>query len=91
MVLPRTDGIFIQPTPYGAVTDGGYQARLERLARYIGNAPSRKGKMVFLGQITGHSLDLHNNFRGEKPGGDPGEAVPQVLAGGQSRNAYATC
>ncbi len=90
-VLPRTDGIFIQPTPDGAVTDGGHQAGSTRFPCHIRDTPSGKREMVRLGQLTGQSLYLNDDLWGEKPGGDPGEGVPRAPAGVPGRIAFATC
>jgi len=53
--------------------------------------PMRKRKPMGGGQFTGESLDLHHQFWGEKPGGDPGEDVLPDPAVGLRRNACATC
>jgi hypothetical protein len=51
----------------------------------------RKRKTVSGGQFTGESFDLHYQFWGEKPGGDPAEDVPPDPPVDLRKNAYATC
>lgn len=90
-VLPGTNGILVQPAPHGAVADGGHQARPTHFPCHIGGTPSRKGQSVFFGQLTDQGLNLNDDLRGGKPGGDPGEGVLPVLANAARRNVYATC
>jgi hypothetical protein len=89
-VIPRPNGVLMQPAPDRAAGDGGDQAGLTDLLSDVRRIPMRKRKAVGGGQFTGESLDLHHQFWGEKPGGDPGEDVPPGPPGGLRRNACAT-
>jgi len=74
-VPPRADGVLVQPAPDGAVADGGHQAAILGIATQIRHAPTRQRLLMGAGQFTGQSFDLNDQLWGEKPGGDPGEAV----------------
>ncbi len=90
-VIPGPNGILMQPAPDRAAGDGRDQAGLTDLPSDVRRIPMRKRKAVGGGQFTGESLDLHHQFWGKKPGGDPGEGVPPGPPGGLRRNACATC
>ena len=89
-VIPRANGVLMEPAPDRAAGDGGDQAGLTDLASDVRRIPMRKRKAVGGRQFTGESLDLHHQFWGEKNGGDPGEDVPPDPPGGRRRNACAT-
>ena len=78
-MLPRTQGILIQPAPYRAVTNGCNNSRLANMPTQIRSAPSRNRHMMCCRQFTGKSLNLHDQFWGEKPEDVPVEVVPQDL------------
>lgn len=90
-VIPGPNGILMKPAPDRAVGDGGDQAGLTDLPSDVRSIPMRKRKPMGGGQFTGESLDLHHQFWGEKPGGDPDEEVLPGPPVGLRRNACATC
>jgi len=90
-IPPGTNGILMKPSPYGAVTDRGCESRSSNLPAQIGNTPSRKRYLMDRGQFTGQRLNLNDNLRGGKSGGDPDVSVPQVQGGVLQRNVFATC
>lgn len=90
-IPPGTNGILMKPSPYGAVTDGGCESRSSDLPAQIGNTPSRKWYLMDRGQFTGQGLNLNDNLRGGKSGGDPDVNVPQAQGGVLQRNVFATC
>lgn len=86
---PGANGIFMQPAPKSRVTDFGHQPGLTDLLGQFGQAPARQRQAQLFGQFASPSLNLHDHFWGEKPGGDPGGAVlPARLSAGK-RTAYA--
>lgn len=90
-IPPGTNGILMKPSPYSAVTDRGCKSRSSNLPAKIGNTPSRKWYLMDRGQFTCQRLNLNNNLRGEKSGGDPDVNVPQAQRGVLQRNVFATC
>ena len=90
-IPPWTNGIFMKPSPYSAVTDRGCKSRSLNLPAKIGNTPSRKWHLMDRGQLTGQRLNLNDNLRGEKSGGDPDVIVPQAQGGVLQRSVFATC
>ena len=71
-VLPRPNGVFVQPAPDGAVADARDQARALGVSRHIGHAESRQGQAKVGRQFAGKRLDLNRELWGERPEGDPG-------------------
>src|SRR5256884_171671 len=67
-VLPRADGILVQPSPDGGVTEGGGQTTGADLGAQFGHAPARKGHTKAAGKFTGHGFNLHDQLWGENPG-----------------------
>ena len=90
-IPPGTNGILMKPSPYGAVTDSGCESRSSNFPAQIGNTPSRKRYLMDRGQFTGQRLNLNDNLRGGKSGGDPDVNVPQAQGGVLQRNVFATC
>ena len=45
-VLPRTNSIFIEPTPDGGVTDGGHEPGSTRFLRHLRDTPPRRREKV---------------------------------------------
>ena len=89
-MLPGTNRVFGEPPPDRAATDGADQAGFLHVARELGPAPSRQGHAVRRRQLTGQSLDLHDDLRGEKPEAGPGgrgRRGPRAVA---QRSACAT-
>lgn len=90
-VIPRANGVLMEPAPNRAAGDGGGQAGLADVPGDVRRIPMRERNAAGGGELTGESLDLHRQFWGEKPGGGRGEAVPPGQRGGLRRNASATC
>ena len=72
-VLPRPDGVFVQPTPDRAVADARHQARALSVSRHIGHAESRQWQAEVGPQLARERFDLNRELLGERPEGDPGE------------------
>jgi hypothetical protein len=70
-VLPRTDGVLVQPSPDGGVTEGCRQAASADMCAEFRHAPARKGHTAAIGKFAGDSFNLHDQFWG---GGNPGSA-----------------
>jgi hypothetical protein len=90
-ITPRTDGILVKPSPYGAVAYCGCKSRSSNFPSQIGNTPPRKGRLMDRGQFTGKRLNLHDNLRGEKSGGVRDGGVPPVPGDVLQKNVFATC
>jgi len=74
---PRSDRVFVEPAPKSAVTDFGHQPRLTDLLVQFRHTPARERQAELAGQFASQGFNLHDQFWGEKPGGDPGgEALP---------------
>ncbi len=90
-MLPGPDGIFIEPSPYGAAADGGYQARLRCVSGNIRRAPAGQGNLIERRKFTGDRFHLNDDVWGEKTGDDPVEDVPPIPRDAAQRNVFATC
>jgi len=71
-VLPRADGILVQPTPDRAVADARHKTRALGVTRHIGHTEPRQRQAEGRRQFARERLDLNGEFWGEKPGGVPG-------------------
>ena len=71
-VLPRSDGVLVQPAPDRAVADSRDQARALSVSSHVGDAESRQRQAKVGRQFAGEGLDLNREFWGEGPEGDPG-------------------
>ena len=67
-VLPRPDGVGVQPPPDRAVANGSDQSRATYVVPELGDAPPGKGDTKLARQFTGERLDLNDDLWGEKPG-----------------------
>ena len=67
-VLPRANGVLVQPPPDRAVADAGHQARALRVSRHVGDAESRQRQTQGRWQLAGERLDLNGDLRGKNPG-----------------------
>ena len=74
-VKPGPEGVFMQPAPESAITDFGHQAGLTDLLVQLRQTPSRQRQAGLAGQFARQGFNLHDQFWGEKPGGDPGGEV----------------
>lgn len=90
-MLPGTDSIFIEPSPYRTVTDGCYNAALACVSCYLCSTPTRKGYLIGRWQFTSDSLDLNDQVWGKRRGDDPAADVLQVLVNVVQKNVFATC
>ena len=72
---PRSDGVFMEPAPESAVTDFGHQPGVTDLLVQFGQTPARERQAELAGQLASQGFNLHDQFWGEKPGGDPGGEV----------------
>jgi len=75
-VLPRPDGVLVQPAPDGRIADAGHQSGLNGLAGDLGHTPARQWDLMLAGQLTGQGFNLHHHFWGEKTGAGPVGEVP---------------
>ena len=85
-VKPGSDGVFMEPAPESAITDFGHQPGLTNLLVQLGQTPARERQAGLAGQFASQGFNLHDQFWGEKPGGDPGGGVlpARVSVGGRS-------
>jgi hypothetical protein len=75
-VLPRPDGVLVQPAPDGRIADAGYQSGGNSMAGDLGHAPARQGHFLLTGQLARQGFNLHHDFRGGKTGDGPVGGVP---------------
>ena len=75
-VLPRPKSVFVKPAPDGRVADAGHQPGFNGLASKLRHAPARQGHLMLTGQLASQGFNLHDDFWGEKTGGDPVAGVP---------------
>ena len=89
-MLPRTDGVLVQPAPNGLAADAGDDTGAANFARHIRDAHARQRKSQIGWQLTCQRLDLNDHLRGGKPGGVRAGGAPQVPAGVRGRTVSAT-
>jgi hypothetical protein len=82
-VLPRTDGVLVEPAPYRGVAEGGCQDSVPHMRSEFRHTPTGKG-------CPGDSFNLHNQFWGG-PGGVPGVGGLPGQPSASQRIAFATC
>ena len=88
-MLPGTNGILVQPAPQRRLTQLRHQAALADMPSEFVQTPARERHVMLGRQFASQGLNLHDEFWGEKTGGDP---VGHVLPGPPDvprRNAYA--
>jgi len=90
-VLPRPDCVGMQPSPNGAIADGGHNSRLADCGSQLTHAPTRQRNITGGRQFTGKGLNLNDEFWGEKPGVARGDRVLQAPRGALRRTVFATC
>ncbi len=90
-VLPRTDGVLVEPAPYSSVAEGGCQASVPHMRSEFRHTPTGKGCPGDPGKLTGDSFNLHDQFWGGKPGGVPGVGGLPGPPSASQRIAFATC
>ena len=87
-VLPRPNGIFIEPTPHRFVTDRRDYAGRADMSRDIRSTPPGQGNAHCCWQLTRECLYFHHHFWGGKPGGAPGGLDRQVLPSAGRRISF---
>lgn len=90
-MLPGPDGIFIEPSPYGATADCCYKTGLTCVSGNIRRAPAGQGNLMNGRKFTGNRFNLNDEIWGGRTGGDPVEDAPPILRGAAQRNVFATC
>lgn len=90
-MLPRSNRILMEPAPYGAIADGRHKATLPSLSGHIGRTPAGKRHLMGRRQLAGQGLNLNDQIRGEKPGGDRAGDALQGLEDVLQRSVFATC
>jgi hypothetical protein len=90
-MLPGPDGIFIEPSPYGATADGCDKAGLTDISGNLTCAPARQRNLMNGRKFTGDRFNLNDEIWGGKTGGDPVEDAPPILRYAAQRNVFATC
>src|SRR3989339_1481840 len=89
-MLPRLDGVFVQPAPHGATAHRSDQARAARLPGQLRGAPTGQRHPMLAWQLTRQRLDGHDHLRGKTPGAVPGESAPPSPVAVSRKNACAT-
>ena len=89
-LIPRANGVLVEPAPDGASRDAGHQAGVADLASDVGSIPVRQWQVEGGGQLASQRFDLYDQLRGEKPGGDPGERARRGRRGAPRRTVFAT-
>ena len=90
-ILPRLNGIFMKPSPYGAIANRCRYSRLADISSKIGRCPARQWHVMYCRNFTSQSFNLNNQFWGEKPGGDPSGLALRDRPGVAQKIAFATC
>ena len=86
---PRSDRVLVEPAPKSAVTDFGHQPGLTGLLVQFRHTPARERQAVPAGQFASQGFNLHDQFWGEKPGGDPGGEALRARASAPGRSVCA--
>ena len=90
-VLPRADGVLVEPAPDAGVAHGGGDAAGGAgFAREVPDAPAGQGAVAIRGRFASEGADLDDDLRGGRPGGARGGGVPRDRPGGARRSACAT-
>jgi len=87
-VLPRTDGVLVEPAPYSSVAEGGCQASVPHMRSEFRHTPTGKGWPGDPGKLTGDSFNLHDQFWGGKTRGRPGRWRSSRPAKRLSKNRF---
>src|SRR6266850_1278587 len=88
-VVPRPNGVLIQPAPQRAAADRGNQTALLDLLNQITGARAGQRQTVLGRQLTRQRFNLNDEIWGKKSGGDPDECVLPALGGGLQKSACA--
>jgi hypothetical protein len=87
-VLPRTDGVLVEPTPYGGIAEGCCQTSAPHIRSEFGYTPTRKGHASDGGKLTSDSLNADDQFWGGKTRGRPGRWQSSRPAKRLSKNRF---
>jgi len=90
-VLPRTNGILVQPPPDRTATDRRNPADLPCVSRKLACAPSRKRCVRGVRRLAGQRFNLHDHFWEEKTGDAPAVVALPSQRAAHRRSACATC
>jgi len=82
--------ILMKPTPNGAATDRRYKSRSLSMQGKVKSTEARKGQTPCRWEFTSQSLNLHDQFWGEKPGADRDDIHHQGLPIVFQKSACAT-
>ena len=88
-VLPRADGVLMQPTPEGGITDLCRQTTLTDVLRQFRDGPPGQRYTQGGRQFTSQRFNAHDQFWGEKTGGGPAGGVPPNPPDVPRRTVYA--
>ena len=89
-MLPRTNGIFMQPAPKRRATHLGDQARGAHVLPQFVQTPAGERDVLGGGQFARQGFNLHDEFWGKRTGGDPIGNVLPIRPGVLRRSVCAT-
>jgi hypothetical protein len=70
-VLPRTNGVLVEPSPERRAAQLSDQSTLANVLAQFLQTPTRERDVMGGGQFAGQSFNLYDEFWGKKTGGDP--------------------
>src|SRR3990172_11274096 len=88
-VLPRPDGILMEPTPDRRSADGGHQPGPAGLGSQLHRVPARQRHARLGGQFAGQGFNGDDDVWGKMRGDGPDAAVLPNPPDGAGRNAFA--
>ncbi len=91
MMLPRFNGIFTEPSPYGGATNLGHEASSDSCRCNFVTAKSRQWNALFKWQFTRQRFNLDNAVRGKNRTGVRLWAYPQGLRDVSRKIFFSTC
>ena len=90
-MLPRFNGIFTEPSPYGRATNFGHDASTHDCRCNFVAAESRQWNALFKWQLTRQRFNLDNDVRGKNRTGVRLWAYPQGLRDVPRKIFFSTC
>ena len=90
-IMPRLNGVFMKPSPYGAVANSRGYSRLTNISSKVGCRPTGYWHVMNCGNFASQSFNLNDQLWGEKPGADPGGCALQGRPGVAQKIVFATC